>query len=639
MADIKDNGRRCVIIKNFRNLGVNNNGSNYLETLIINRSLKREDLGGIVSVIGPNNSGKSNVLDALETAERSPNDCDCTDFSFERIKPEVAIINQLQGKTISSCKGQLYSGEATAVFTNLLLERETFKQFCEMQNVPPETEAKQLKAYVDYIVPVVDNLVNNRYAGPSLNQKIITLVTCVMNSSRQESQSLNAVMDRLEARDLSAIRSLGTISVRSYGTPIEYSELAEIIDDSQSAVIQPVLSKYTPVSDSKETREFFKDALGYEPRGAPDDINPLFKTVIAACGFSENAISNAYEDNGLKIGTLEKRVNSRLSELNSKLNHLLKAGDNSYRFEIRLERQRMVLNLYRGNDVALNIDRQSAGFRWLLEFFIEVIIGQNLEFGDIVLIDEFGNSLNWGSVKELTETLRTIGKDNGITFVLATQNPMAIDIDYLDEVRLIEPTENGPAIIHNNFIDFSDKNHDVLKPIIDGLTIGRNYMRTDGRSTVFVEGATDYFYLNGFRRLLETRGKHYDIDFIPINGVSKKGEDAPRIIKELRAIERHTVVLVDGDGAGKTFQNVGDAKGATVVSLSEIFNGKKKVIEDLFEDEDLRCLNLEKSNDNTGEHLFDRAATFAQGIMERQDYISKLTEDNFDKVFEYLSII
>lgn len=51
---------RVLEIEKFRNLGLDKK-----EKLIINKSLEKGKMGDLVILIGANNSGKSNVLDAL----------------------------------------------------------------------------------------------------------------------------------------------------------------------------------------------------------------------------------------------------------------------------------------------------------------------------------------------------------------------------------------------------------------------------------------------------------------------------------------------------------------------------------------------------------------------------------------------
>ncbi|MCQ2086053.1 MAG: hypothetical protein MJY54_01295 [archaeon] len=174
------------------------------------------------------------------------------------------------------------------------------------------------------------------------------------------------------------------------------------------------------------------------------------------------------------------------------------------------------------NDIQENIEYQSHGFHLILQFLIQTTIENSLNFGDIVTIDNFGDLLNCG-IKYIITFLRKIARERGVTFVLATQNPMAIDVRHLDEVRLIIRHDNGVSTITNNFDRASYGSHDTIKPLLDALTIGRNYMRTDDRKTVFVEGITDYFYLNSMCEILRSKEegdyKNLDIDFIPINGL------------------------------------------------------------------------------------------------------------------------
>ena len=53
--------QRYLSIKNFRNIGINEE-----QKLIINTSLNEKEIGNVVYLVGPNNSGKSNVLNALQ---------------------------------------------------------------------------------------------------------------------------------------------------------------------------------------------------------------------------------------------------------------------------------------------------------------------------------------------------------------------------------------------------------------------------------------------------------------------------------------------------------------------------------------------------------------------------------------------
>ena len=80
----KGNNARSLVISDFRNLGVsalrkNRNDRTFLK---INRSLRKDELGGLVIILGGNNCGKTNVLDAITkcTKQEFDDSKDKTDF-------------------------------------------------------------------------------------------------------------------------------------------------------------------------------------------------------------------------------------------------------------------------------------------------------------------------------------------------------------------------------------------------------------------------------------------------------------------------------------------------------------------------------------------------------------------------------
>ena len=398
-------------------------------------------------------------------------------------------------------------------------------------------------------------------------------------------------------------------------------------------------------SDVKEDTEFMRrygyelcnDVLRYERRKIsrsemtcdPSVPSWVVMTLLTHLGFDRGVMENAYSNSVLRP-RVEKKINEALAKLSDEFNDLLNINEKRYSFAMRLERDNMEVVLSYGDDVPLNIDRQSEGFRWLFDFYLGFMLSNDLGPGSIVLIDEFGNSLGFSTVKELLKKLRKFARSRGVTFVLATQNPMAVDVLHLDEIRLVVPMEDGSAHIVNNFDQFGEiGSHDVIEPVISGLMVSRNFMRTEGRRTVFVEGATDYFYLNAFSEALRERGKEIDVDFIPMNGLGSR-EDAPtKVLSQIKSIERNPTVFVDGDKAGERFVSVASSKGIRPSSVSEIFDGGKKEIEDLFSDADAERFHVRDKS-------FDRAACFSQRIGSIYDGIDDETKKNFETVIDYI---
>lgn len=138
----EDANYRRLVIKNFRNLapfctGTAEDGNDVKEFLTLNRSLEREELGGIVTLIGVNNSGKTNVLAALSAFDyQTYIDDDYTDFLYsDKVKPDVSM-NVANGRYENAFKKSkdtfefdLLDGAFKDVLFRILMEDESYELY------------------------------------------------------------------------------------------------------------------------------------------------------------------------------------------------------------------------------------------------------------------------------------------------------------------------------------------------------------------------------------------------------------------------------------------------------------------------------------------------------------------------------
>lgn len=105
----ENNKGRFVQISNFRNIGV----SELKQDICINRSIDSNYIGNLVLLIGPNNAGKSNVLDALNVLNQDTSfTLNDIPYSIKNSKEKTFIslyddednINELLRKTTSGEK-------------------------------------------------------------------------------------------------------------------------------------------------------------------------------------------------------------------------------------------------------------------------------------------------------------------------------------------------------------------------------------------------------------------------------------------------------------------------------------------------------------------------------------------------------
>ena len=90
--------RRFLKIQNFRNIGVTKNLEEF-QTLYLNNTLNKDEIGELIILIGENNVGKSNILDAvnvikpIENIESIDLKKDIPDFmDYEDAKTRIKLI-------------------------------------------------------------------------------------------------------------------------------------------------------------------------------------------------------------------------------------------------------------------------------------------------------------------------------------------------------------------------------------------------------------------------------------------------------------------------------------------------------------------------------------------------------------------
>lgn len=617
---------RSLRIESYRNIGFKDEKS-HRERLVINNSLKKGELGDLVILIGANNSGKSNVLSALETFGKGQlQERDVTDLYMEGEcrKPVLTLFARSQNNE------------------DEFSYKKTYQQNDEV--LYPETEEKDELKFItieNFLQSLQDvAYIGRNFLGGSQLQVFFDSYSERIESKQFDNQDLNnainevfSLFDALQRQGVGRTflqQARNTELVKEYNNSRnkEHKDYKTILNEKYSFNYG---YNFIPSVISYENEEITNNSLITNFNNISN--SNFFASVLHAINIDISTIKNAYDTffkqkNKGVLSQLENKINKKLSSVSAKFNKLYFIEDATYAFKIDLESEKIFFSLFRGEQT-ISLDYQSTGFRWFFNLFFNLLNSTDLNPGDIIIMDEPATHLHVQGQKELRVFLKDFAIKNDITIVIATHSPFLIDLDYLDELRVIVNKENISSI-ENNFAAVNENDPDSLLPIKESLTVENHILVNPEEKVVFVEGITDYNYLTAFKKLF---GKT-NITFLPINGVGRTKEDCEKISQRLMKIrKKDPILLVDNDKAGNCMKDVNkENKDFTILSLNQA-DSSFKTIESLFDPEDLKKFSLV---DSEGKKHASTSTVFKNQVLKNADEISKTTKQNFEKLFDLI---
>ena len=614
--------KRVLEIEKFRNIGIEEK-----QTLVLNSSMKKGQMGNLVIVIGENNSGKSNVLAAInKLSSREFSSRDITDLSFEDKYKNPSV------KLVTKDADGNYS---VKISVNDRVSIEYPKK--DAKKLSLSTLVTQDMKLITFIL-----LQYKTYGYGTWNSELNDLKSKFSNKlteeiAKQLHEELMSLTERIlnYNRNAHPFRSIRNNIINSMNDCVIIQELMDNNDDIYKKASETYLNTYgvkflPAVYNYKET-PITTDNL-YTTYNRLENCD-FFKSVLTSIKVNYSEILNAYDSftknrNRGILKSLENKLNKKLKSVAKKFNDLYYLNE-SYKFEIILETENIYFSIFKDTQ-ALNLDWQSTGFRWFFNLYFNLLCNNKLAAGDILIMDEPATNLHVSGQIELRKALKEFAVKNDITIVIATHSPFLIDLDYLDELRFVSLTDNG-AEICNDFSTADISNPDSLNPVKKALTV-HNYILCDPDiKVVFVEGITDYNYMVAFKNKLGIK----DIVFLPIQGIGTAKSKQTAITKTLIEIRKHDPILMtDGDNAGKNMKALNKDSALNVFTLSDV-DAQFTTIETLFEKQDALNLGIINEKGQAVKHSADSAILKTFVIDNAK--LSTQTIDNFKKLFEHIN--
>ena len=602
---------RYLRIEKFRNIGIDKE-----EKLMINSSLKKGEQGNLVILVGENNSGKSNVLDALmRFKSKSIQERDVTNLEFDEKyrKPVLTMVTQDGNKEF--CCSLEYGNSSYTTHSNA----------GEYSKILPVKDALKiydsLSQYKTYPSELKETLENAKSTKQEIEDAIKSFLQHLRNDLKNG---------------------------RSHYYDNSYSNISSWLNQNYPDLMKVLNSNDFDLFNAQYIKCFGIDVIPnivvYEEKHisdsdlscAPDSINSFLNIVLEDIGFKKENIVSAYNiyRNQKNIGILKKlesQLNKKVAILSKKFNSIYKLDDGCYEFAFRVEREQLALIISK-NEEPVTLAFQSTGFHWFFNLYFNLLSRDTMQPGDIIVMDEPATHLHVQGQQELRKFLKEFTIKTGVTIVLATHSPFLVDMDNLDELRIVKNI-HGRTSIQNDFSAIDANDSDTLSSVIKALTVKTHILSDPDKQMVFVEGITDY---NTLTKAVRLCGEAYqNISFLPVNGVGKDKEQQKEVLRRILEIgrKRNPILLVDGDKAGDAIKKLnGENKDLTVISLTEI-DPEFKEIEMLFTENDRIKFGIQREN---GKYV--KSSILSSNI---KNYIgdkdfSNETKSNLKKVLDYI---
>ena len=431
---------RYLRIEKFRNIGIDKE-----EKLMINSSLKKGEQGNLIILVGENNSGKSNVLDALmRFKSKSIQERDVTNLEFDEKyrKPVLTMVTQDGNKEF--CCSLEYGNSSYTTHSNA----------GEYSKILPVKDALKiydsLSQYKTYPGELKDTFEN-------------------VKSTKQEIEEAIKIFLQHLRNDLSNGRSNyynNSYSNISSWLTQNYPDLVKVLKSNDFDLFNTQYMKCFGINVVPNIAVYEeKNISDSDLSCAPDSINSFLNIVLEDIGFKKENIVSAYNiyRNQKNIGILKKlesQLNKKVAILSKKFNSIYKLDDGCYEFAFRVERDQLALILSK-NEEPVTLAFQSTGFHWFFKLYFNLLSRNTMQPGDIIVMDEPATHLHVQGQQELRKFLKDFTIKTGVTIVLATHSPFLVDMDNLDELRIVKNI-HGRTSIQNDFSAIDANDSDTL---------------------------------------------------------------------------------------------------------------------------------------------------------------------------------
>ena len=236
--------------------------------------------------------------------------------------------------------------------------------------------------------------------------------------------------------------------------------------------------------------------------------------------------------------------------------------------------------------VDIEFDQRSAGFQWLVSFFVVFFAeADDANANAILLLDEPGLSLHGLKQRQFRQTVSELAEGNQTIYT--THSPFLVGPDELDLVRVVEMIDREVGTkVHTQLLANDPA---ALLPLQEALGYDLAQSLFMQQRSLVLEGLLDYWYLEATSQLLREGGVadlNAKIALVPAGGAGK----VVYFATILHANKLKVAALLDSDNAGNDAASqdtlVHTLGNSRILRTSDVCPGavKQPEIEDLLRD-------------------------------------------------------
>ena len=236
----------------------------------------------------------------------------------------------------------------------------------------------------------------------------------------------------------------------------------------------------------------------------------------------------------------------------------------------------------------IELEARSSGLQWFFSFYLVFLVeSTGTHKNAILLLDEPGVTLHPLAQRDLSDFFENLSKTNQLLYT--AHSPFMVNPDQLDRVKAVYISQDGTTLVTSDLKVVGGHNQQTnsIYPVYAALGLSVSDTLLEGCQSVIVEGPSDQYYLSAIKNYLIGKSMispSREILFLPSGGVSGIKAVVP-IISGKNSILPY--VILDSDSIGKKTAdslklNLYKSAEGRVISIGEFVGYDNSEIEDIF---------------------------------------------------------